>query len=722
MQTLRTWAQNLRSVAKAELVFDPSGLTAIVGPKGSGKTTLAALAPLIAGWGPPGGTNLSTLYRTGGSGDMVAGWEFTTGGHTVTVERRFLRRTSKGVTGVVTKSVSMTVDGQRHDVTADQLTERVSEMTGMTAHQYAATAYVAQGDIDSLVSATPANVEKALIKLTGLTDLTNATERMRTALRPEDKKIAALPGSSEAAQDAQAQACALEAEAAAGTDRAQQARAAADTAQAAQQEAARALDTVTAAARRDDTIDRKRAELDRNTADLAALTAALDPGALSEVPARRTELDARIVAVTAALPVFESAMPQVAAARAVLDAPWDGPTSEAAQAELDTATQAMVTALAAEESLRAALGALQGSNHCPTCRQKLGTDPATFLAGLTAAHTEAEDAYTTAQTEHQRAQQQVAAVRAEADRRDRAQQQHADATARLAVAWESLPADVRTADPADQAAALAALIPELQAQATRLTGQMQVVGAVRAAQATVERTRAELDTLTATDQAAPTPEQLAAARTTLDQATHTASTLAEQAQQAQTAAATAVALAAQARRVADDAAQAWGVKSAALDALAVREAQVSVAKALTRSLVRDFCVTVSAVASAALADLPGEITGLSIDHRYTPEVLLTDGTRRPTTALSGGEKALVGLMLRVGIAAHGTGALPDMLIADEPIAALDEESRIDVLTRLGDMRIPVAIISHTPEVIDLADAVVRLARQPLGTTTVTAAT
>lgn len=721
MQTLRTWAQNLRSIDKAELTFDPQGMTAVVGPKGSGKSTLAALAPLIAGWGPPGGTSLTSLYRAQGTGDMVVGWEFRADQSTVVVERRFLRRTTKGVTSVVTKSVSLTVDGKRRAVSADQLTDQVTKLTGMTAHQYASTAYVAQGDIDSLVSATPANVEKALIKLTGLTDLSNAADRMKAALRPEDKKIAAMGGSADDADTTEARARTHEAEATAAETVARQAGEAASTAREAYQAAANTHAQMVHAARRDEAVAEKRRELERNEADQRALSAGLDAATVAEAPARREQVDAQIAVMTAALPVFDRDLAALDRAHTDLAALPDTSQEQMAEAEkvLADADKAAIDAATTEASLRAGMEALAGRHQCPTCNQGLGDgDPATFLKGMAASLETAQTAAAEARTARSAADAEVSRLRAAHARRSLLEPQVTEIRGRLAAAWESLPPEVRTPDPADQAAALGEALTGLRAQSAELSDLMQRIGAIRSAEATVARSRAELDALTADDATAPTPDQIAQAQAAEVEAYHVLTEADEAASVATVNWRSARAVADQDREAARHAAQAWAAKKAALDAVAVREAQVKVARALTRSLVHEFCATVSMVASAALADLPGEIVGLVIDERYTPEAVLADGTRRPTSAMSGGERALVGLMLRVGIAAHGTGALPDMLIADEPIAALDEESRVEVLTRLTEMKIPVVIISHTPEVTELADRVVRLDRPALGTTAV----
>lgn len=98
----------------------------------------------------------------------------------------------------------------------------------------------------------------------------------------------------------------------------------------------------------------------------------------------------------------------------------------------------------------------------------------------------------------------------------------------------------------------------------------------------------------------------------------------------------------------------------------------------------------------------------AIDPARVVEVLeLTDLLRRFPRNLSGGEKQRVAL---------GRALLsgPELLLMDEPLAALDEPLRDRILTYIervvGEWRLPVLYVSHNPaEVRRLADRVIVLA-------------
>jgi ABC-type lipoprotein export system ATPase subunit len=69
-----------------------------------------------------------------------------------------------------------------------------------------------------------------------------------------------------------------------------------------------------------------------------------------------------------------------------------------------------------------------------------------------------------------------------------------------------------------------------------------------------------------------------------------------------------------------------------------------------------------------------------------------------------------GQQQRVALAAAVTGN-PDVVLADEPTAELDAQSAglaVEALTRLRDLGTTLVVTSHDPEVVDVADRVIRI--------------
>lgn len=60
------------------------------------------------------------------------------------------------------------------------------------------------------------------------------------------------------------------------------------------------------------------------------------------------------------------------------------------------------------------------------------------------------------------------------------------------------------------------------------------------------------------------------------------------------------------------------------------------------------------------------------------------------------------------------GGTPGMIIADEITAAQDETFRREMLTMLRSLEMPMIVVSHTADVLDIASNVIRLHRPPLG--------
>ncbi len=121
---------------------------------------------------------------------------------------------------------------------------------------------------------------------------------------------------------------------------------------------------------------------------------------------------------------------------------------------------------------------------------------------------------------------------------------------------------------------------------------------------------------------------------------------------------------------------------------------------------------VERVASKLLSEMSDALGG---------EVRLEDGGERilvrgpsgewvEADVLSGGEKVLVGLALRLGLASAGSG-FASFVMLDEPTVHLDEEHRGRLAEALGSLRVGVdqaIVVTHDPELEDAADVVFRV--------------
>ena len=156
-------------------------------------------------------------------------------------------------------------------------------------------------------------------------------------------------------------------------------------------------------------------------------------------------------------------------------------------------------------------------------------------------------------------------------------------------------------------------------------------------------------------------------------------------------------------------------------ALADISTQVHTVKTLRQFATAYTTERVSVIEDAVNALLPGAGTPFSkfyLGASFTPEVEY-QGYRRSTKELSGGERAVVGLLFRIGVtAAVNGGTLTGTLTADEPLANLDEETRERVSNILASLPCPVTVISHSPEPVDAAVHTVEFSRDANGHTVV----
>lgn len=784
MHTLYTRAKNIRSVANA--TFTPAegtSLTAVAGANGAGKTTMVTAIPLLAGWGqtPPGVGSLADVIRDGEK-TATAEWSFAIGDDVYVVTRTLRRSNTKNGPSASTSKVTVTVNGSREHTLGMKTSEVnafVTEVTGLSPDRFLATTLIAQDDVDALMSATPATVERGLRDVLGLKKVAALGEKLREEVRaaelpdaPDDDTVAGLRDDARDAETRLSTAQRAEKDAKEALARAVEEYNAAEAdharitrATSAHDEAARNKDMLTShaddlAARADqaknaladactsaDVSVPENANAARETAADTAERAASarrlwqewtrngveggDPAALSarveSTKKALSDLDEKDKEYTAAAEAERAErVERATAARNAADAYHR--ENAARYAELERSAS---MARSTMSTLTTTRDALANGAACPTCGSTVD-NAAGLLDRLNA---EIEAARTTAgATEHEMAE--LNAVHADLTRKS----EEAAAEVNAETQWDTRIEDVRTTR-ANTQAELDALVSETAAYARSesLRVQLDEAGVTSAedvetlaglsltwrtiadayetyesASASARQARARADA--AEVPAAIDPQEVADAQTRLDNANATGLDARDDAGNATTTRELA-------QSAHDTAAQRYADALAKVEARRAAERKVSSKDAASR-LVKSFVSAYTAerlsiITEAVNSLLPlmdSEMSEFDLGEDYTPTVNV-GGQRRETSALSGGERAMVGLLFRVGItAAMRGGALTDTLIADEPMAALDETARERVARLLAELPCPVTVISHTPEAADTADKVVTVTRSRGGVT------
>lgn len=760
---------NIRSIDHLTVNVDPNGTTALFGPSGVGKSGILDALPWCL-WGDTGTAgSASGLRREGTFEPAQVTATVLIGDAEVIATRRITRSDS----GNETASARMWVDGVRQrNITPATLTKTITQMTGLNAKTFRAAFYMAQGRLTDLITGTAADVQQTFEELTGLDDLAKRIKSLRDQYKEASIRADALPGDPEtvASTEKDAEAARKEsgriqkaadgdeqleqksrtawesaaghaqdlhtAERAAAASRQEQATAAAML-----DEAVRAVD----AARRDvgraggesgaDDVEAARqaavdavsdaeaqvALVTRHGADLAAVTDRVAAARAAAEEARREQRSASEADLDAAVGHAESA---VHASRLRLDAArQDAAVSQSRAEERDDAVRRLSHAT--------------DTATCPTCRQRIADIESVIT-----------DLRTQRDHERQRAEQCKNAADSEAGaltgaERDLAQARDAAAhAASLTRVAEHAEQSVNSAVDAQTAAttALRGLLTQLGTATSADTPEKARAAALDAHTALserVQRLRAQADAWTALQSATtrhaeaeqrqgaadssvldgPTHDDVAAAessaataRAALDDAQAVA---ARSASDAKAARATAMQLAG----IADDAAMRWKLKQDAANAAEESRIARDVLISLRRDLLTEYCDAISASATDVLVQLGGEHVAFRIDETFAPTVVLPDGTTRPTRQLSGGEKARAAVCAFIGFSRQlAGGGLPGMIFADEITAAQDEVFRRELLTMLRSLTMPLIVVSHTADVLDIASRVIRLERAPLGTT------
>lgn len=759
---------NIRSVEHMTLDVDPDGTTALYSPSGVGKSGILDALPWCL-WGDTGSAGSAAALRREGSTEPAQVTATVLIGSDEVVA---VRRITRSEAGVESASAKLWINGvKQSNVTPASLTRIITELTGLTAKTFRGAFYMAQGQLTELMTGTPAKVQETFEELTGLDDLTKRIQGLREECKDAAVRAEALPGDpaevKRTADDAE--------EAGAESDRLQQEcnRAAADAAEArtiwdAANQQAKELQRAERLARdsREAVVGAQALAADAGQAVDAARQRLHDLGeatsgdheprgavarqactdlehALGELTRRGTELGSAAGQESSA----RTAAEQARAAHAAVDPDALAAAVTVGQAEVEAARSAHQEALRAAHVADAAvaqrdeaiatLSRAMDAAACPTCRQDVGD----VAALIDEQRTILDQARAEATAAHQRA---TALDRALLDTETRLRKAHdalanVDSLARVAEHAEAAAsAATRHADQA--AGALAELVATHQnapAPAGRdeihraaLTVHEQLTERLATARTVTTAWNALADALTRAAAAgervevaraavvdAPSPTDVAAAesreanaRAALDAAQARA---ADAAAHAQAARATAMQL----DGIADDAATRWELKREAAEKAEIARIARDIGIALRRDLLAEYCATISAAATDILTRLGGEHVGFVIDETFVPQVVLPDGTTRATRQLSGGEKARAAVCAFIGFSRQlAGGGKPGMLFADEITASQDEAFRRDMLTMLRALEMPMIVVSHTADVLDIASRVIRLQRPPLGST------
>ena len=758
---------NIRSVEQLTIDVDPDGTTALYGPSGVGKSGILDALPWCL-WGDTGSAGSAGALRREGSTEPA---QVTATVLIGTDEVVATRRITRSESGTETASAKLWINGvKQSNVTPASLTRIVTDLTGLTAKTFRGAFYMAQGQLTELITGTPAKVQETFEELTGLDDVTKRIQSLRDQCKEASVRADALPGdpaevarTAEDAEEAGRESDRLQEEASrAATDAAaartvwDDAHRLAKTLQQGERAARDSRDTVVAAEAlatdADQAVEAARqrmTDLGRTVGDEpgrergAAEDSCTDrEGALSELTRRGSDLKAAAaqehtarIAADKARAAHDAADPD---ALASLVSKAESAV-ETARTEHDDALRAehmAAAALAQREEAIATLSRAMDAAACPTCRQDVG-DVAALIAEQRTILDQSREA--AAATRQQTAALNRALLDAETRlRKARADLANVDSLARVAEHAEDTAATASGA--VDQAAsALADLIaPHLEATPTdrdqirvaalavheKLTEELTTARAVAAgwaalADATtraagahdrVERARAAVVDAPDPEAVADAEAREAAARAAFDAAQEHAS---DKAGLAQAARVTAMQL----DGIADDAAARWRIKREAAEFAEETRIARDIVIALRRDLLAEYCATISAAATDILARLGGEHVGFVIDETFVPQVVLPDGTTRATRQLSGGEKARAAVCAFIGFSRQlAGGGTPGMLFADEITASQDEAFRRDMLTMLRALEMPMIVVSHTADVLDIASRVIRLERPPLGAT------
>lgn len=762
---------NFRSLDDVAIDLTDDGMVALIGAPGSGKSSLLSLVPFVL-YGDTGQNGTLTDLRRRGSdeGQRCGGTvTLTHNGDRIEASRWLTRTRPKGKIKE-TGHASLAINGEPVDgITPTKLTSEMTRILGQPKDAFRGANFIGQGEVDTLATATPTEVQALVEHHTGLASLTRARQRARDAAREAATKAKALPGDEEELQR-------IENNLAEAQEETDAARDAATTAGQQRDRARELLDTATAEAdrlRQDS--DAARASKDRLVGARAIAQSARQQAEQAEQEAAATIGDIDLATVETQMRELETRLQNLADAgvaykhsrttaaraqayaadlhrtvqsidrdsldRAVADAQKQLAAADAdgrAAAERAAAVEAELARL--DRALGQLTHAEPGEACCPTCRQQVADLDglrAQFQQEVTEGRARLDRAHAdrrTAAAAHDKANQVLGqattdlraadtaardAARAEQDQQaavDSAEERAQDMREAIAAAGGQVAGDC-----SGQELLEAGLSAHADAK-TRLSG----LQAARQAGLSVDRARAvvaDADTAVSDAQKAlrdePDPDQLQAAIEKVRQLQIDHDEKVAAASRADQMLSSSEVGLGQLQVWAETERTKWDTKRAALVDAEVAAGTAEAISALRSELLAEYTGQISGSATELLARFGGEHVAFHLDSDFVPRVELMDGTLVDTRTLSGGEKARAGLAFRLGITLQITkGGVPDQVLGDEVTNYLDEDGRRSVIAALQQLFPSVVLISHTSEALDFASRTISLDRDPLGATVV----
>jgi DNA repair exonuclease SbcCD ATPase subunit len=743
----KLFLRNYRVYEEALELEIPAGLVGIVGANGAGKSyLLESILFAIYGYSR---TTKDDVRTTGVNGDCIVEVQFEHEGHLYDV-----RRTISGVNSTV-KAVAM-VNGRQVAEGVTDTNKYMHSVLGMDATAFRSSVFAEQKQVAAFSGKTPAERQKLVLRLLGITPLDAARDAARKDARDRQQQLDQLRTM---LPDLEALRASLDAARA-------EAELLATEARVADEAAAVAMAAAEQAAARFEQLDNVRHEHD----DLVKEGKA--------VSALRKESEARVAELTHDLAALAEAAEQLAAlspdaegladaerlltlvhaavtATAKLDGLATGPEpdppddegAEAASAEREAAAGRLTAietelqlAIAELERARATVtraGELSGEHDCPLCGQALGdafaqvkahrdAELAERQARVAALETARTAAVADVGTRRDRADnlvREVKAARAARGAWEKTQALHAAAAQELTVALDALG---RAPDPDEVELLTIEVTKRKQAaqQCTRLQTQIEARPRVeqkleaertRFTEATDRRTTL-LDKVKALDFDRDKLAAADAARASTKKQADDAST---EARRLQVVSATAAArVEGEATRLADGEAQHATLAETTTDARHLGRLSLLLGK------FRDGVVgTVGPRLAAQAADLFAELT----DHEYdrldvdpdTYELQIIDaGITHGMGRFSGSETDLANLALRVAISEHvrfQAGGAVGLLVLDEVFGPLDDDRRERMLLALERLRgrfRQVLVVTHATEVKEQLPNAIEVVKLP----------